>query len=75
MKCPLCGTVTHFDFSHCPHCGFKIALESEQPLPNWRHLPGFRSQTPWKMMIAVIIYLSIVLAIVASLFVIPVNLD
>lgn len=70
MKCPMCGTNTQADFSHCPHCGYKMALGDEQPFPNWRRLPGFRSKTPWKMIVAVIIYIWILLAIIASCFVI-----
>lgn len=68
MKCPMCGTSCQFDFSICPHCRYKMALEAEQPLPNWRQLPGFRSKTPWKMTVAVIFYILILLAIIASLF-------
>lgn len=45
-----------------------MALEAEQPLPNWRQLPGFRSKTPWKMIVALIVYALILLAIVASSF-------
>ncbi len=68
MKCPMCGTNTQFDFLHCPHCGFEMPLAAEQPLQNWRQLPGFRSKTPWKMIVSGIIYIWILLAIVASLF-------
>lgn len=68
MKCPMCGISTQFDFSYCPHCGYKVALEIERPLPNWRKLPGFRSKIPWKMMVSGLIYIWILLAIVASLF-------
>ncbi|AJQ28216.1 hypothetical protein [Pelosinus fermentans] len=68
MKCPMCGTNTQFNFLYCPNCGYKIALEVEQPIPNWRQLPGFRSKTPWKMILAVMIYVWILLAIVASFF-------
>lgn len=68
MICPMCGKNSQFDFLHCPHCQYKIPFLTEQPLPNWRQLPGFRSNTPWKMIIAVIIYIWILLAIVISLF-------
>ena len=68
MKCPMCGTNTQIDFSHCPCCGFKMAVETEQPLPNWRQLPGFRSKTRWKVTVAAIIYIWILLAIIVSLF-------
>jgi predicted amidophosphoribosyltransferase len=68
MKCPMCGTIAQFNFSHCPHCGYKMNLDAEQPLPNWRQLPGFRSKTPWKMILSTIFYLWILLAILASLF-------
>lgn len=69
MKCPMCGISTQYDFLYCPNCGYKVALAAEKPLPNWRQLPGFRSMTPWKMVVAMIIYLWILLAIVASLFI------
>jgi uncharacterized membrane protein YvbJ len=68
VKCPMCGTSTQFDFLNCPYCGYKMPLAAEQPLPNWRQLPGFRSKTPWKMIVSGIIYIWILLAIVASLF-------
>ena len=68
MICPMCGTSAQFAFVYCPHCGYKITLEAEQPFPNWRQLPGFRSKTPWKVIIAVIIYLWVLLAVVASVF-------
>lgn len=68
MICPMCGTGAQFDFLYCPHCGYKMALEAEQPFPNWRQLPGFRTKTTWKMIVAMIIYIWIFLAIVASLF-------
>lgn len=68
MKCPLCGTNMEFDFPSCPRCGYKLVLGMEQPLPNWRQLPGFRSKQPWKMAVAVMIYLWIILAIIVSLF-------
>ena len=68
MKCPMCGIDTTFDFSHCPHCGYNMPLAAEQPLPNWRRLPGFRSKTPWKMLVAIVIYIWILLAMIASLF-------
>lgn len=66
MKCPHCDTSTKFDFSYCPICGYAITLEPEQPLPNWRQLPGFRSKTPWKMILASIIYLIFLLAIIST---------
>ncbi|SFL78791.1 hypothetical protein [Pelosinus propionicus] len=68
MKCPNCGTSTRFNFSHCPHCGYKMDLEVEGPIPNWRYLPGFRSKTPWKMILATVIYIWILLAIIVSFF-------
>ncbi|MBP2627977.1 MAG: hypothetical protein H6Q68_2688 [Firmicutes bacterium] len=68
MICPLCGASSQFDFLYCPNCKYKMILEAEQPLPNWRQLPGFRSKTSWKMLLAVILYIWIFLAIVASLF-------
>ena len=68
MICPMCGTSNESNFLYCPHCGYKMVLEAEQPFPNWRQLPGFRSKTPWKIIVAAIIYIWILLAIVASLF-------
>jgi predicted amidophosphoribosyltransferase len=68
MKCPICGTNAQFDFLYCPHCRYKMPLAAEQALPNWRQMPGFRSKTPWKMLVSVIIYIWIIFAIVASLF-------
>ena len=68
MICPYCGTSNQSNFLYCPHCGYKTVLESEQAFPNWRQLPGFRSKTPWKMIVTVLIYIWILLAIVASLF-------
>jgi len=64
----MCGTSAQYAFLYCPYCGYKTALAAEQPFPNWRQLPGFRSKTPWKMIVVVIIYLWVLLAIVASLF-------
>jgi|GEM_PF-2358278 len=68
MICPYCGTSDQSNFLYCPHCGYKMALEVEQPFPNWRQLPGFRSKKSWKIIIAIIIYIWIVIAIIASLF-------
>lgn len=68
MKCPMCGAETYFDFSRCPRCGYQLTLEAEQPLPNWRRLPGFRSRTPWKMILAAIAYILILFTIVAASF-------
>ncbi|SHJ73837.1 hypothetical protein SAMN02745170_03211 [Propionispora hippei DSM 15287] len=70
MKCPVCGTVSYFEFSVCPCCGHSFALDPEQPLPNWRKLPGFRTQTPWKMLLASFVYIILLLAILASSFLI-----
>jgi predicted amidophosphoribosyltransferase len=68
MKCPNCSTITRFDFSRCPRCGYQLSLEHEQPLPNWRLLPGFRTRTPWKMVFASIIYFVILVTIIVPLF-------
>ena len=68
MMCPYCGTTEQSNFLYCPHCGYKMDLEVEQPIPNWRQLPGFRSKKSWKIFIAVIIYVWIIMAIIASLF-------
>jgi predicted amidophosphoribosyltransferase len=68
MECPNCGLTTRFDFTYCPRCGYPLLLEQEQPLPNWRRLPGFRTRTPWKMAIAGIIYVAILIAIIVPLF-------
>lgn len=68
MQCPNCGTTTRFDFSRCPYCGYLLTIEHEQPIPNWRLLPGFRTKTPWKMIVAGIVYFIILIAIIAPLF-------
>nr|WP_094603687.1 zinc ribbon domain-containing protein [Sporomusa silvacetica] len=68
MECPNCGTVTRFDFTHCPRCGHQLLIEQEQPFPNWRRLPGFRTKTLWKMVIAGIIYIVLLIAIIVPLF-------
>ena len=68
MNCPMCGTSIQFNSSHCPHCGYRMTLGAEQPFPNWRKLPGFRSEKPWKLIGSILIYIWIVFAIIASLF-------
>lgn len=68
MECPNCGVNLCFDFSYCPRCGHPLLLEHEQPLPNWRKLPGFRTKTPWKMIVAGLIYLALLISIIVPLF-------
>ncbi len=64
MQCPNCSIITHFSLSHCHDVGTNFSMEHEQPLPNWRKLPGFRTRTQWKMVIAGISTLVLIVIII-----------
>jgi len=76
MKCTKCNTNNGDDFKFCSKCGNPLNLapsvtyenntnESKSaPLPFWRKIPGFRTKTKWKMILASVVYGIILLNIV-----------
>lgn len=72
MICKKCGAKNEDDFKFCCQCGYELdkdqnnelhsvtnstpKRESDSIVPFWRKIPGFRSKTPWKMILALIVY-------------------
>ncbi len=65
MFCTKCGQSTPDQARFCGRCGAALSGDvlresSRESLPLWRSIPGFRSKTPWKMILASVVYLFII---------------
>ena len=66
MFCTKCGQSAPDQTRFCGRCGAHLPSDaskenSRESLPLWRSIPGFRSKTPWKMILASVVYFFILL--------------